>query len=149
MNKMVFTLFAVFLFRISSRSYVFGIEGLPNVVLLVVDNVGISDLGWFGNATVETPNLARLASEGVKFTRWYSQSTSTSSRASILTGNLPIRTGIVFCRCSLDISFFGRKLNAQITVCVSEIRSLDPHSTIHLRRAKTSSVLEDRVVGGP
>lgn len=95
MNKMVFTLFAVFLFRISSRSYVFGIEGLPNVVLLVVDNVGISDLGWFGNATVETPNLARLASEGVKFTRWYSQSTSTSSRASILTGNLPIRTGII------------------------------------------------------
>lgn len=74
---------------------VIGVEGLPNVVLLVVDNIGMSDLGWFGNKTVETPNIDRLATEGVRFTRWYSQSTTTSTRASILTGNLPIRTGII------------------------------------------------------
>lgn len=74
-------------------------EGLPNVILLVVDNVGLQDLGCFGksfgNTPVKTPNIDRLAKDGVRFTRWYSQSSSASTRASILTGRLPIKTGIL------------------------------------------------------
>ncbi|XP_070545915.1 arylsulfatase H-like [Ptychodera flava] len=67
----------------------------PNIVLFLVDDLGYGDLGCYGNETVKTPNIDRLASEGLKFTRMYSQSTCTPSRAALLTGRYPIRSGML------------------------------------------------------
>lgn len=68
----------------------------PNFVLVYVDDMGYGDLGVFGHPTIRTPNVDRMASEGAKFTSFYSASAlCTPSRAALLTGRYPIRSGLV------------------------------------------------------
>ena len=57
----------------------------PNIVLILVDDMGFSDLGCYGSE-IQTPNLDKLASKGVKFTQFYNASKCEPSRASLLTG---------------------------------------------------------------
>jgi arylsulfatase A-like enzyme len=67
----------------------------PNVVLFVVDDMGWADSRAYGSTYYETPNIDRLASEGMRFTDAYSASPVCSpTRASILTGKYPARLGI-------------------------------------------------------
>ncbi|MCB1079856.1 MAG: sulfatase, partial [Verrucomicrobiae bacterium] len=64
----------------------------PNVVLIVADDLGWSDLACYGNGLHETPNLDGLASQGIRFTDYYAASpVCTPTRASILTGKHPAR----------------------------------------------------------
>ena len=44
---------------------------LPSIVILLADDLGYGDLGCFGHPTIRTPNLDRMAAEGVKFTQYY------------------------------------------------------------------------------
>ncbi|XP_076442773.1 steryl-sulfatase-like [Babylonia areolata] len=68
----------------------------PNFVLIVADDLGYGDLGCFGNTTIRTPHLDRLAAEGVKLTHNVAAaSMCTPSRAAFLTGRYPIRSGMV------------------------------------------------------
>lgn len=63
-----------------------------NVVLIVADDLGMTDLGCYGSKFYETPNLDRLAASGTRFTQAYSACTVCSpSRAAILTGKYPAR----------------------------------------------------------
>ena len=81
---------AILLFSCGGRS-----PAKPNVVILLVDDLGWTDLGSYGSTFYETPNVDRLASEGVKFTQFYSAGTNCSpTRASIMTGVSPARLGI-------------------------------------------------------
>ncbi|KAG7501784.1 steryl-sulfatase [Solea senegalensis] len=67
----------------------------PNFVLMMVDDLGIGDLGCYGNKTVRTPSIDQLAQEGVKLTHHIAAaSLCTPSRAAFLTGRYPIRSGI-------------------------------------------------------
>jgi len=67
----------------------------PNVVLILADDLGYGDLASYGHQHIKTPALDQLAKEGMKFTNFYSPSPLCSpSRASILTGRTPFRTGI-------------------------------------------------------
>ncbi len=67
----------------------------PNVIVIFCDDMGYGDLGCFGHPTIRTPNLDRLASEGQKWTSFYAAaSVCTPSRAGLLTGRLPIRSGM-------------------------------------------------------
>ncbi len=67
----------------------------PNFVIIYADDLGYGDLGCFGHPTIRTPNLDRMAAEGVKLTQFYSAaSICTPSRAALLTGRLPIRNGM-------------------------------------------------------
>ncbi|MGH7944376.1 MAG: sulfatase-like hydrolase/transferase [Opitutaceae bacterium] len=67
----------------------------PNVIVIVSDNQSYHDLGCFGGTEVVTPNFDRMASEGVKGTRFYVTSPAcTPSRGSILTGRYPQRNGL-------------------------------------------------------
>ncbi len=64
----------------------------PNVILILVDDLGWTDLGFMGSDFYETPNIDRLASDGVRFTNAYAATTVCSpTRASVLTGKYPAR----------------------------------------------------------
>ncbi len=71
------------------------VEDLPNIVVVYCDDLGYGDLACFGNEVIRTPNIDRLAAEGIKFTEFYSASPVCSpSRAALLTGRIPQRMGI-------------------------------------------------------
>ncbi|MBI1896499.1 MAG: sulfatase [Acidobacteria bacterium] len=67
-------------------------ERPDNVLFILIDDMGVKDLGCYGNAVFETPNIDRLAREGMRFTNAYAACCVCSpSRASILTGKYPAR----------------------------------------------------------
>jgi len=64
----------------------------PNIILFFIDDLGWTDLGCYGSDLYETPNIDRLATEGIRFTNAYSACTVCSpSRAAIMTGKYPAR----------------------------------------------------------
>ena len=65
----------------------------PNVVLILNDDMGYSDLGCYGGE-IETPNLDRLARNGLRFSQFYNTARCSPSRASMLTGLHPHQTGV-------------------------------------------------------
>ena len=65
----------------------------PNILLIVADDLGYSDLGCFGGE-IDTPILNPLASNGVRFAQFYSTARCCPSRASILTGQYSHKVGI-------------------------------------------------------
>lgn len=65
----------------------------PNILLIVADDLGFSDLGCYG-AEISTPNLDQLASNGVRFTQFYNAARCCPSRASLLTGLYPQQAGM-------------------------------------------------------
>ena len=67
----------------------------PNVLFVMIDDYGWTDMGYNGSRFYETPNLDRLASESVQFTDGYAAaSISSPTRVSLMTGKYPARTGI-------------------------------------------------------
>lgn len=67
----------------------------PNVVLILCDDLGYGDLGVFGNGMIRTPNIDRMAAGGARLTTFYaSANVCTPSRAGLMTGRYPIRTGL-------------------------------------------------------
>jgi arylsulfatase A-like enzyme len=67
----------------------------PNIVIIYADDLGCGDLGCYGHPTIRTPNLDRMAAEGMRFTQFYSAAeVCTPSRAALLTGRYPIRSGM-------------------------------------------------------
>jgi arylsulfatase A len=66
----------------------------PSIVILLADDLGYGDLGCYGHPTIRTPNLDRMASEGLKFTQYYAWCYCTPSRAALLLGRLPVRSGL-------------------------------------------------------
>ena len=68
---------------------------LPNIIYIFTDDLGYGDIGCFGATDIKTPNIDKMAKEGIKFTEFYSAASLCSpSRASLLTGRLPQRMGI-------------------------------------------------------
>lgn len=66
----------------------------PNIILFIADDVGWNDLGCYGNPAVSTPNIDRMAREGIRFTNTYLTASSCSpSRTSIISGRYPHNTG--------------------------------------------------------
>ena len=87
-------LLALALFFVSSCSLE-PISKTPNVIFILTDDMGFSDLGSYGSKMINTPNLDLLASEGALLNSYYSsQAVCSASRASILTGSYPNRIGI-------------------------------------------------------
>ncbi len=67
----------------------------PNIVIILADDLGYGDLGCYGHPIIRTPNLDKMAAEGARFTQFYvAAEVCTPSRASILTGRYPIRSGM-------------------------------------------------------
>lgn len=67
----------------------------PNIIVIFMDDLGYGDVGVYGHPTIRTPNIDRMAAEGLKFTQFYvGASVCTPSRAALLTGRLPVRSGM-------------------------------------------------------
>ena len=75
--------------------YGFQNNNSPNYIVIFVDDMGYGDLGVYGNPTISTPHLDKMAYEGQNWTQFYSAaSVCTPSRAALLTGRLPVRSGM-------------------------------------------------------
>lgn len=67
----------------------------PNFIIIFADDLGYGDLGCYGHPTINTPHLDKMAAEGMRLTQFYmAASICTPSRAGLLTGKLPIRSGM-------------------------------------------------------
>ena len=68
----------------------------PNIVVIMGDDIGIWNIGAYhrGMMAGRTPNLDKLAAEGMLFTDYYAEASCTAGRANFITGELPIRTGM-------------------------------------------------------
>ena len=67
----------------------------PNIIVILADDLGYGDLSSYGNPDIRTPRLDRMASEGQRWTSFYSGGPVCSpSRAALLTGRLPVRVGV-------------------------------------------------------
>jgi len=92
LKSLVLLLFTVFLFSCPRN----GADTKPNVVHIVIDDLGWRDLGCYGSTFYETPNIDRLAAGGMLFTDAYSANpTCSPTRTSLLTGLYPVRTGFL------------------------------------------------------
>ncbi|MEO0447263.1 MAG: arylsulfatase [Verrucomicrobiota bacterium] len=80
------------LFLLAPPSFLSAAEPPPNIILFMADDMGWSDLGCYGGE-IETPNLDRIASEGLLFTQFYNNAKCTTTRASLLTGLYPRKGG--------------------------------------------------------
>src|ERR1700759_1221591 len=65
----------------------------PNIVVILADDMGFSDLGCYGSE-IPTPNLDQLAAEGVRFSQFYNTARCCPTRASLLTGLYPHQAGV-------------------------------------------------------
>lgn len=65
----------------------------PNFLLIFIDDMGYGDLGCYGGEAARTPNIDRLASEGMRLTSFYAQTVCGPSRGALMTGRYPIRIG--------------------------------------------------------
>ncbi len=68
-------------------------EQRPNIIIILVDDMGFSDIGCYGSE-IETPNLDRLAQNGLRFTQFYNAGRCCPTRASLMTGLQPHQVGI-------------------------------------------------------
>ena len=85
----------------------------PNIVVIMGDDVGIWNIGAYNRGMMagRTPNLDKLASEGMLFTDYYAEASCTAGRAAFITGELPIRTGMT------TVGQAGAKLGLPAQAC--------------------------------
>ncbi len=84
MNKSFFSLVSLNLLSVLfSNELLAEDDPRPNIILILADDLGYSDIGCYGGE-IETPNLNRLAEDGIRFTHFYNTSRSCPTRASLL-----------------------------------------------------------------
>jgi arylsulfatase A-like enzyme len=102
-------------------------EQKPNIILIMADDMGYSDIGCFGSE-IKTPNLDRLASQGVRFTQFYNASRSCPTRASLLTGLYQHQAGVGDMVNNLGYPSYQGYLNNQC-VTLGEALKLNGYNT--------------------
>ena len=91
-------------------------KGRPNILLIVADDLGYSDLGCYGSE-INTPNLNQLANEGIRLTSFYTTGRCCPSRAAILTGLYPHRVGLGHMIRNLNMpGYMGRLSDDAVTI---------------------------------
>lgn len=111
---------------------IYGKNSSPNIIVIFGDDIGYGDVGVFGNPTIKTPNLDRMAYEGQKWTNFYSAaSVCTPSRAGLLTGRLPIRSGMMHSkiRVLFPESWSGLQ---QSEITIAELVKQKKYATMHV-----------------
>ncbi len=97
----------------------------PNIIIILADDLGYGDVGVYGGRAIQTPNIDRLASEGLRFSHAYASAAICSpSRAGLLTGRYPLRTGVMTAMQMAGDSL-ARKASYQAGIVFSALASVD------------------------
>jgi len=100
----------------------------PNIILIMVDDMGYSDIGSYGSE-IQTPNLDKLANEGIRFREFYNNSICAPTRASLLTGQYPHRAGIGYFDVNLGLPAYQGFLNKE-SLTLAEVLKDNGYSTL-------------------
>ena len=85
--------FCVSLLAFDARGQIPPAHATPNVILILADDLGAAELGCYGNRTHQTPNLDRLAAEGLRLDTFYATPLCTPTRMCLMTGQYGFRNG--------------------------------------------------------
>jgi len=102
----------------------------PNILLILVDDMGYSDIGCFGGE-IPTPNIDRLASEGMRMTHFYNAARCCPSRASLLTGLYPHEAGMGHQNRDLHHPSYRGALSERATT-IAEVLQGEGYATYHV-----------------
>ena len=100
----------------------------PNVILIMVDDMGYSDLGSYGSE-INTPNLDRLAKEGLILREFYNNSICAPTRASLLTGQYQHKAGVGYFDVNLGLPAYQGYLNKE-SLTLGEVFRSGGYSTL-------------------
>lgn len=100
----------------------------PNIILILADDLGYSDLGAYGSE-IETPNLDRLASEGLRLQEFYNNSICAPTRASLLTGQYQHKAGVGYFSNDLGLPAYQGYIN-QESLTIAEVLKENGYNTI-------------------
>ena len=100
----------------------------PNIILIMVDDMGFSDIGSYGSE-IQTPNLDKLAAEGLRFREFYNNSICAPTRASLLTGQYQHRAGVGYFDVNLGLPAYQGFLNKE-SLTLAEVLKQNGYSTL-------------------
>jgi arylsulfatase A-like enzyme len=106
----------------------FGQSKKPNIVLIVADDMGYSDLGSYGSE-IHTPNIDRLAAQGLRLKEFYNNAICAPTRASILTGQDQHKSGIGYFDVNLGLPAYQGFLNKE-SLTLAEVLKANGYSTM-------------------
>ena len=101
----------------------------PNIVLILVDDLGFSDIGPYGASEIETPNLDKLAAEGLRLKEFYNNSICAPTRASLLTGQYQHKAGVGYFNVNLGLPAYQGFLNHE-SLTLAEVLRAGGYSTL-------------------
>ena len=95
MKKILFSIFAIFVLIIAFTESG-SAQDKPNILVIWGDDIGITNISAYSRGLMgyQTPNINRIANEGVLFTDYYAEQSCTAGRASFITGQIPFRVGL-------------------------------------------------------
>ncbi len=99
----------------------------PNIIIILADDLGFSDLGCYGSE-IPTPNLDRMASEGLRFTQFYNTPRCCPSRAALLTGLYPQEAGIGLMMEDRGLPGYQGQLNDKCVTIAEVLRAAGYHT---------------------
>lgn len=94
MRRLVFALSLLALLHLMVPTWAQADDRLPNLVVIMADDLGMEGVGAYGGKSYETPNLDALAAGGLRFTHCFANPVCSPTRAQMLTGRYPFRNGI-------------------------------------------------------
>jgi arylsulfatase A-like enzyme len=100
----------------------------PNIILILADDLGYSDLGSYGSE-INTPNLDRLANEGLRLTEFYNNSICAPTRASLLTGQYQHKAGVGYFANDLGLPAYQGYLNEE-SLTLAEVLKANGYATL-------------------
>lgn len=101
----------------------------PNIILILVDDLGFSDIEPYGGLDIHTPNLTQLAGEGTRFQEFYNTSICAPTRASLLTGQYSHKAGVGYFNVNLGLPSYQGFLNKE-SLTLAEVLQNAGYSTI-------------------
>lgn len=120
----------------------------PNIILIMADDIGVEGIGCYGGTSYKTPEIDRLAVQGVRFTHAYAQPLCTNTRIQLMTGLYNNRNWLYFGILDPNAKTIGHYMqDAGYRTCIAgkwQLQSYDPPSYpgSHLRRGKGMQVFD-------